>query len=158
VVITGTISNPVFAVHPFLNVAGEMRMKTDEELFKALTEATQGLLFMSESDYPFEVIRWNGSDQLSPEYLRSAAGADSSAKVEETTLEEFFRVPAGEQEWKGKDQLAEARKYQRLRKLLEENLTGIKVYRVGKINIGVCIVGTSAEGNWLGLSTRVVET
>lgn len=133
-------------------------MKTDEELFGALKEATEGLLFMSESDHPFEVIRWDGSKQLSPDYLRRAAGADSSARVEETTVEEFFRVPAGEQDWKGETQLAEARKFQRLRNLLEDNLTSIKVYRVGEINIGVYVVGMSAEGNCLGVSTRVVET
>lgn len=133
-------------------------MKTDEELFGALREAAVGLLYMSESDYPFEVIRWDGSEQLSPEFLRRAARADSSAKVEESDLEELFRVPAGEQEWKDEAQLAEARKYQRLRNELEENLTGIKVYRVGEINIGVYVVGMSAEGNWLGVSTRVIET
>ena len=135
-----------------------MSMKTDEELFGALTEATIGLLYMSESDYPFEVIRWSGSEQLSPEYLRRAAVADSSTKVEESAVDEFFRVPAGEQEWKGEAQLAEAKRYQHLRNLLEENLTGIKVYRVGEINIGVYVVGRSAEGSWLGVSTRVVET
>ncbi|MDQ1590890.1 MAG: hypothetical protein QOG71_1517 [Pyrinomonadaceae bacterium] len=133
-------------------------MTTDEELFGALTEATRGLLYMSESDYPIEVIRWDGSEQLSPEYVRKVAGADSSVRVEETTLDEFFRVPAGEQEWKNEAQLAEARKYQRLRRLLEDNLTGIRVYRVGDINVLILVVGASTEGNWLGVSTRVVET
>ncbi|MCA1568683.1 MAG: nuclease A inhibitor family protein [Acidobacteria bacterium] len=133
-------------------------MKTDEELFGALKEATEGLLYMSESDYPVEVVRWDGSEQLSPDYLRKVAGADSSAAVEESTMEELFRVPAGKQEWKGEAQLVEAQRYQRLRKLLEENLTGIKVYRVGEINIGVYVLGKSAEGNWLGVSTRAVET
>lgn len=133
-------------------------MKTDEELLGALQEATAGLFYMSESDYPFEEIRWDGSEQLSPEYLRRAAGADSSAKVEESDLEEFFRVPAGEQEWKGEAQLAEARRYQRLLSLLEENLEDIKVCRVGEINIRVYVVGKSDEGNWMGVSTRAVET
>jgi hypothetical protein len=130
----------------------------DEELFGALEEATKGLLYMSESDYPIAVIRWDGPEQLSPDYLRKVAGADSSAMVEESTLEDFFRVPAGEQEWKGEAQLAEAQRYQCLRELLEENLKGIRVYRVGEINIGIYVVGQSQEGNWLGLSTRVIET
>ena len=133
-------------------------MKSDEEVFRALEEATQGLLYMSESDYPFEVISWNGSEQLSPGYLRRAVGTDSTATIEETTVEEFFRVPAGEQEWKDAAQLQLARKYQGLLKLLKENLKDIKVYRVDEINIGVYVVGRSAEGNWLGVSTRVVET
>jgi hypothetical protein len=133
-------------------------MKTDEELFGALTEATEGLLLMSESDYPFEVVRWDGSEQLSPDYLRRAAGADAATKVEETTVEELFRIPAGEQEWKGESEIASARRYQRLQHLLTENLEALKVYRMGEINIGVYVVGRSADGNWLGVSTRVVET
>jgi Nuclease A inhibitor-like protein len=135
-----------------------MSMKTDEELFEALQEATAGLLFMSESDYPFEVIRWSGSEQLSPEYLQRMAGADSSAKVEETTVNEFFHVSAGEQEWKDEAELAEARRYQRLRNLLEESLKDIKVYHMGEINIQVYVVGKSEKGNWVGVFTRAVET
>lgn len=133
-------------------------MITDEELFGALTEATEGLLMMSESDYPFEVVRWDGSEQLSPDYLRRAAGADAATQVEEMTVEEFFRLPAGEQEWKGESEIATARRYQCLRRLLMENLEALTVYRVGEINIGVYVVGRSAAGNWLGVSTRVVET
>ncbi len=134
-------------------------MKTDEELCGALQEATGGLLMMSESDYPFEVIKWDGSVQLSPERLSGAAGGeDSPAKIEESDLAEFFRVPAGEQEWKDEAGLQAARKFQRLRQLLEDNLTGLKAYRVGEINIYVLLVGLSAEGNWMGVSTRVVET
>lgn len=133
-------------------------MKTDEELFGALQETTEGLLYMSESDYPFEVIRWDGSEQLSPEYLLRVAGGHYSAKVEETTVEKFFRVAAGEQEWKDGAQLELARKYQLLLKLLKENLKDIKVYRVGEINISVYVVGMSEDGSWLGVATRVVET
>ncbi len=136
-------------------------MKTDAELCGALQEATGDLLMMSESDYPFEVIRWDssgGSEQLSPEYLRRMAGVDASAPLAETNLETFFRVAAGEQEWKSEADLVVAKKYQRLMRLLTDNLTEIKVYRVGDINILVYVVGRSAEGNWLGVSTRVVET
>lgn len=133
-------------------------MKTDEELFGALKEATEGLLYMSESDYPVEVIRWDSSEQLSPDYLRKVAGVDSSAAVEESTLEELFRVPSGEQEWKDEAQLTEARRYQHLRRLLEDTLTDIKVYRMGEVNVFLLVVGMSAESNWIGVSTRAIET
>jgi hypothetical protein len=43
-------------------------------------------------------------------------------------------------------------------RLLEENLADLKVFRVGVVNIPVYIAGRSASGNWLGVSTRVVET
>jgi hypothetical protein len=78
--------------------------------------------------------------------------------LEERTIADFFRVAAGEQEWKGEEELALAKRYQSLVRLLEENLKDVRVYRVGAINIGVYVVGRSDEGNWLGVSTRVVET
>jgi len=140
-------------------------MKSDEQVCGGLEEATRGLLFMSESDYPFEVVRWEGIEEVTPEYLRRVAGQDATAAaagaaapVEERTVAEFFRVAAGEQEWKGEADIALAKRYQSLVRLLEENLTDVKVYRVGEINIGVYVVGRSSEGNWLGVSTRVVET
>jgi hypothetical protein len=133
-------------------------MKTDEELSEVLKEATSGLLFMSESDYPLEVIRWSGSEQLSPELLWRKAGLDAASPLVETDLETFFRVAAGEQAWKGEAELLVVKKYQRLMRLLKENLTEIRVYRVGEIKISVYVLGRSEEGNWLGVSTQVVET
>jgi hypothetical protein len=63
-----------------------------------------------------------------------------------------------EPDWKGAEELAIARRYQALLRLLKENLNDLKVYRVGRINIAVYIIGRSKAGNWLGISTRVVET
>jgi hypothetical protein len=137
---------------------GEGEMKSDEQLCEELREATRGLLFMSESDYPFEVVRWEGIEDVSPEYLRRVGGQDITAPVEERTIADFFRVAAGEQEWKGEAELAQAKRYQSLIRLLEENLEGVRVYRVGRIDIGVYVLGRSEEKNWLGVSTRVVET
>ena len=133
-------------------------MKSDEQLCAELKEATRGLLWMSESDYPFEVVRWEAAKELSPERMRKMAGQDERATVEERTIAAFFRVAAGEQEWKGAAELALAKRYRTLVRLLEENLKEASVYRVGEINIVVYIVGRSEEGNWLGVSTRVVET
>jgi hypothetical protein len=133
-------------------------MKSDEQLCGELREATRGLLFMSESDYPFEVVRWEGLEAVSPEHLRGVSGQGATAPVEERTIADFFRVAAGEPEWKDEAQRLVARRYQQLARLLEANLAEVKVYRVGAINIGVYVVGRSKEGSWLGLSTRVVET
>ena len=129
---------------------------TDEGLLEELREATRGLTYMSESDYPFEVFRWER--EPTPEHLRALAGSEPGAAVETRTAAEFFRAAASEPEWKGAEDLALARRFQRLLRLLEENLADLKVYRVGEINMPVYVVGRSASGAWLGLSTRVVET
>ncbi|HEX8474911.1 MAG TPA: nuclease A inhibitor family protein [Pyrinomonadaceae bacterium] len=133
-------------------------MKSDEELIEELRKATDGLLFMSESDYPFEIIKWGKAGDISQEYVREIVKGAAETTVEEITVDDFFRSAAAEQEWKAAPELAAAKRHQKLVRLLKENLTEVRVYRVGERNIGVYIVGRSGEGNALGVSTRVVET
>ena len=133
-------------------------MKSDVQIVSELREASAGLLFMSESDYPFEVVLWEGRSEISPEFLRQLTYEASDAAVQTQAVEEFFRVAASEAEWRGAKELVEAKRYQAIIKLLKENLSELKVYRVGQTNIPVYIVGKSLSGNWLGLATRVVET
>jgi hypothetical protein len=130
---------------------------TDEKLLEKLREATRGLTFMSESDYPFEVFKWDVKEPT-PEFLRGLTKEGTDAPVETTTLADFFRVAASEAEWKNKELLAAAKKFQALQKLLEGNLKDLKVFRVGAVNIPVYIAGRAPSGKWLGVSTRVVET
>jgi hypothetical protein len=133
-------------------------MKTDEELLKDLREATAGLLFMSESDHPLEVIAWEGGEPVTHVRLRREAGKGEDAPVAELTAAQLFRAAASEPDWKGAAELATARRYQSLVRLLEENLTDLAAYRVGEIDITAYVLGRSAEGNWLGVKTRMVET
>jgi hypothetical protein len=132
-------------------------MMTDEQLLNELREATRGLTHMSESDYPFEVFDW-GRAEPTPEFLRGLDGQPSGAPVETRTAEQFFRTPASEPDWKGAEELAVARRFQALRRLLEAHLSDLKVFRVGTINMPVYVAGRSASGSWLGVSTRAVET
>lgn len=132
-------------------------MKSDEELLEELKGATRGLLFMSESDYPLEVFEWTTAEPTR-EFLRKLAGKDSSAEVETQGAREFFRASVSEADWKGEAELATARKFQKLLRLLEATLSDLKVYRVGTIDINVYVAGRAPSGNWLGVSTRVVET
>ena len=134
-----------------------LNMTTDEQFLDELREATRGLTFMSESDYPFEVFEWDAAEPTH-EFLRGLTGETPDTPVETTTAADFFRVAVSEAEWKNAEQLAAARRFQTLLRLLEQNLKDLKVFRVGVINIPVYVVGRGASGRWLGVSTRVVET
>ena len=133
-------------------------MKSDDELIAELQQATRGLLFMSESDYPFEVFKWEGVAEPSPDFLRGLTKENDTAPIEALTVADFFRVAASEPEWKGEAELVTARKFQALMKLLEKNLSNLRVWRVGTINMPVYIVGRAASGTLIGVSTRSVET
>jgi len=133
-------------------------MKTDEQLLTELAQATDGLLFMSESDYPFEPVRWSTQTELTPEAVRRLTGQDERAPIETQSVNDLFHAAAAEAAWKNAQQLALARRYQALIGWLQDNLTAVRVYRIGRIQIDVYIVGRSAAGSWLGLQTRVIET
>ncbi len=46
----------------------------------------------------------------------------------------------------------------RTEELLENNLKGLKVFKIGKIQLDVYVVGIDAEGKLTGIKTNAVET
>jgi hypothetical protein len=116
-------------------------LKDDQEVLEELRRASSGLLYMSESDYPFELVRWDGDTEITPDFLRSITGESADCPIEENNSNTFL-----------------GGRYQQLSNLLKANLSDLKVYKVGRINMPVYVVGRSPEGNWLGLSTRIVQT
>jgi hypothetical protein len=129
------------------------------EIIETLNQASQGLLMPSESEFPFESFLWLGVDTLTSERLLTLTDHALDAQVEETDLEYLFRNVAVEKDWHDEVQRAEVSKFQQLQRVLEANLSDIKVYRVGVINLDVYIVGKLKAGEGMaGLRTTLVET
>jgi hypothetical protein len=118
-------------------------VKLDEQICAELRSAAAGILVMSESDYPLEILNWDGKTSITPEYLCHICGKPDGSTVQETDLDTFFGA-------KGK--------FRKVVTAIKDNLADVKVYKVGEIDIPVFIVGRSQEGNWLGLSTRLIQT
>lgn len=127
-------------------------------IVKALQKATDGLLFMSESDYPFDVLYWRQPGG-SPSVARIAAltGEDASV-VEERSVDAFFDGAATPQDWHSPEDLQTVRRYQELVALLKAKLRKLKVYRFGTIQIHAYVVGVTSAGNWVALKTTQIET
>jgi hypothetical protein len=123
--------------------------KEKNPTLEVLKKASKGLLFPSERDAPLEPFLWKDGAKLTPERLLELAGAEEGTGVEETTLADLLRTIPPEE--KGSfDQLA---------KVLKEQLSGIKVYKVGdEAEREVYIVGKTKDRQWSGLKTSVVET
>ena len=115
---------------------------SDARIIEQLKKATAGLLFMSESDYPFEIIHWEGLTDLTHDFLCRLTSESEDCQVEEMEVEDFLRDE----------------KYRNILQVLSQNLAGSRAYKVGRINMPVYVVGRSKRGNWLGVSTRVVQT
>ena len=121
-----------------------MNESTDESLRTELAKATTGLLYASESDYPFEIV-----ENSAPQILQN------SKQIE---FDNFFKNLTTEEDWFGEEEKAKAAKYAALEKLLKENLTELKVFKSGEVDIEIYIIGKTKSGAFMGLKTRSVET
>jgi hypothetical protein len=76
-----------------------------------------------------------------------AAGA--ACRWHPETLEDFLHAVPPE----------DRPKFEKLAAVLREQLSGIKVFKVGdEAEKQAFVVGKTSDGNWAGLKTRVVET
>jgi histidine triad (HIT) family protein len=123
---------------------------TKHPVVDALVKASKDLLMPSESDAPFEPLLWDDPGKpLSPDVVRKLAGAGKKTAVEELTLDALFKVVPSE------DQA----NFQKLAAALKQQLSGVKVYKVGdEAEREVYIVGKTSDGKLAGLKTTVVET
>lgn len=133
---------------------------SNDELLDKLKLASDGLLFMSESEYPFEVFLWQSKEkqQVNPEFILSKLNKPSDTKVEFVDLDSFFDVATTEEDWHSKEDKEIVKKYQNLVKVIKENLGDIKVARLGDIEIDVYIIGQVPSGDLAGVCTKVIET
>jgi histidine triad (HIT) family protein len=123
-------------------------MKKDPVLDR-LRKASKGLRYTSETDAPLQPFVWNKGDELTKQRLRKQVGATLGMAVEEKTLYSFFRAVPSE----------DKAKFRKLAQVLKQQLSGIKVYKVGEeAEKAVYIVGKTKAGRWAGLKTSVVET
>ena len=132
----------------------------NSKLRDQLQEASDGLVFISESDYPFEVFLWEASDSLviTPETFLKKTEHPVDTPVEVVDINSFFAVATTEQEWHNPEEREMVKKFQTLVETLKHNLSEIKVYRLGERSIDVYIIGKTSIGDYGGLSTKVVET
>jgi hypothetical protein len=123
-----------------------------------LKQASNGLLFLSESDAPFEVIHWQTQEQLTPAKLLQLTNHPPDAPVELRTVDDFFAIATVEEDWHDQDERETVQRFHNLVSILKQNLSQLQVYRVGSIDIDAYIVGVTDGGELVGLSTKLVET
>jgi hypothetical protein len=126
-------------------------MSSDElpEL-RALRQAAEGLEYPSESDAPFEPFQWEAKGDGSAA-SQVAAHARPGQKIEEVPVDRFFAQL---------DDSDDAERFRQLRRVLESQLPGVKIFRagVGETEVDIYLLGQTRAGNWAGLHTVSVET
>src|SRR5438105_3352951 len=122
---------------------------------EALRKASQGLLFQSETDAPFEAFEWPGQEGK-PDKARvlELAGLPPTTAVKSKGLDAFFRDATTEQDWHDDQEKAEVQRFQHLVQTIKEVLKDVKVFLAGGgAEKDVYIVGRTDTG-WTGLRTK----
>ena len=134
--------------------------KGDAALLRQLASLTKDLTFMSESDYPVAPFTESakGRPAFAAQDAVAALKAEPNATVSEVALDNFFNGVTNEYDGQSAEAQQTARRFQALVKFLKDNLTDIKVYRVGDTEADVYVVGKTPTGNFAGVTTKVVET
>ncbi|MCC5661715.1 nuclease A inhibitor family protein [Nostoc sp. XA010] len=131
-----------------------------KEITEKLKQASDGLLMISESEYPFEAFLWSNQAQepMTAQKLLQLTGHSLETSIEEVELDYIFRNCGEEKEWHDEIQKQNVPKFKSLVKILKDHLTNIKVYRIGTINLDIYIIGKTPSADLAGISTKVVET
>ncbi|MDY7003545.1 MAG: nuclease A inhibitor family protein [Cyanobacteriota bacterium] len=130
------------------------------EFFEQLDELVKGLLWMSESDYPFEVFIWEFGEgvSLNNEIFLKITKHSLETTVKVIEFEVFFRLVITEKDWHNAQESEVVRKYQKLVSMMKKYLSDLKVYKVGEVRKDVYIVGKTNTGDYAGVATVSIET
>ena len=118
------------------------------DVFRSLTE---GLLYSSETDAPWEVTELtnaNWQEQL-PEPL-------ANAQVVE--LDRFFANATTPQEWHEESEQQAVKRYQQLVETLKTSFDSLQILKFGEVERTIYIIGLTPQEQGVCLKTHTVET
>lgn len=130
----------------------------EDELKEQIKKACEKLFFVSETDA--EVLPFFGkqAQAVTKEEVLRQTESRADMPIEERNFTDFFSGLIQIQDWFGDEEKATAQKFAELKDLLERNLRALSVFRTGKIQLDIYVVGLDAENNLSGVKTKAVET
>lgn len=130
----------------------------DKKLLAELSQACDGLMWLSESDYPWQVVSWQNENKIDRQTLLQHYDYHPETHVSTKTLDSFFQNATTEQQWHDETEKAEVKRYQSLYSWLKNNLQDIQIFLVGEIEVDVYLLGRASNNKVLGLSTKMIQT
>lgn len=136
------------------------RRASSTELVRELERLTEGLTFMSESDFPLDVVIWRrpGGGLPTAAGLARLTGEPHLETVRLTTVDDFFRAATQHPRASDPEERAIAGRFRRLADFLKDRLAGARAYRFGRSSVRGYVVGTAGNGDWIGIATTMIET
>ena len=131
-------------------------MPTTQDLLPELEAACKDLLWRSEADYPFEVVVLTAKADNVLTVIKEGYPGDTH--MVSISLDDFFGQSTQERAWFDSRELALVQRYRNLYDLLEATLENLQVYRIGRVEMDVYLVGETEDQQVVGVKTKIVET
>ena len=128
----------------------------DEDLLAEIIKLVAGLTYISETDADVQPL--NGGAVTNDDITSAIAAIDSRQPVEDVDVASFFSRLTTQQDWFGAAEKKRAERFARLQRFIEENLRGIKVLKVSRVQKTIYVLGISPNKNLLGVKMDAVET
>ena len=167
------------ASDPDGELSADVVSKTDAQVKADIEAAAQGVLYVSESDYPFTWVeaKLEGQTSITQELVRAKlASYVDDDEAADKPLASLVAMNGNWPEWK-RDYLScdanaypgpeECAKMKVLNDALEKNLRGVKVMYFGRdgtrghvdgVGVSIFIVGRTPQGNHAGVRTIAIWT
>ena len=130
----------------------------DRELITQLELASKDLFWCSETEYPLEVFYWNKTDSFDENVLLQIHDYPVETKIVIQEFRSFFDSATKSESWHNEAEKLEVKRYQAIVDLIAKNLTNIRVYLLGDVEIDVYILGKTEHQAIAGLTTKIVRT
>lgn len=140
------------------NQTVDLANSPDQELIAQLELATKDLLWFSEAEYPIQVVYWHVAASFTPDTLLQQQQYAPETKITIQEFHSFFAVPTKQETWHNEAEQAQVVKYQNLVSLMTENLTDLKVYLLGEVEIAAYVLGTTPHQAIAGFTTLIIAT
>ena len=131
---------------------------SSDNLAEQIKEASDGLSYSSEIDAGISVFIGKQAASVNKETLLVQIKGAADLPIKEIDFAGFFVRLTEIQDWFGDEETKTANKFVRLKEILERNLRDLKVFKVGKTQLDVYVVGLEAENVLMGVKTEAVET
>ncbi len=131
---------------------------TSEQLARLIKEAAEGLSYISETDAPISAFVGKPAEALTKDEVLNQTKNSATSQIEEKDVGGFFSRLTEMQDWFGDEEKANAEKFAALQKILVNNLRDLNVFRIGKTQIKIYVLGLDENNMLLGIKTEAVET
>jgi hypothetical protein len=124
-----------------------------------LKAALDGLSYQSESDHPLDFVCWQkqAGKSFDSQFVCEQLGQSPTVRVEEVDPQAFLDDCSKIESWFGDDEKKSAEGFKKLQELLNQQLKGLKLFRLGEIEVTIAVVGED-DNNVVGFKTISIET